>query len=48
LQYLLHLPALGCHRDAIAMLDEELRQQIANGTIVIDDQKMWRWHHWII
>jgi hypothetical protein len=27
------------------MLDEELRQQIANGAIVIDNQKMWRWHH---
>jgi hypothetical protein len=27
------------------MLDKELRQQVTNGAIVIDDQKMGRWHH---
>jgi len=44
-QYLLHRPAIGRDRHPIAMLDEEFRQQVTNGAIVIDDQKMWRRHH---
>jgi hypothetical protein len=27
------------------VLDEELRQQVTNGAIVIDNQKVWGCHH---